>query len=155
MESLVLSLSNVIFRPKTVVALSRMYFGEDEMKTGMGSGNFADFAFTFALASVVAFAIALTVALAIAIALALAIASALAFAIMIAIGIGVKTRNQRLDPDHIFSPRAYYGMWYNGENQQKIADPPRAYYGTMEDYILLNQKTSTTVMRLSANLEPV
>ena len=94
------------------------------MKSVMGSGNFADFAFTFALASVAAFAFAFAISLtiALAIALAIAIAIALAFAIMIAIAIGGKTRNQRLDPDHIYSPRAYYAMWYNGENQQKISD---------------------------------
>ena len=100
-----MSLSNVIFRPKTVLALSRMDFDEYEMKTGMGSGQFADFAFTFALASAAAFAIALTIALAVVIALAMA--SVLAFAIMIAFAIGGKTRNQRLDSDHIYSPRAY------------------------------------------------
>merc|ERR1719397_2375589 len=110
----------------------------------MGSGQFADFAFTFALASVAAFALA--------IAIALAIASVLAFAIMIAIAIGGKRSNQRLDPDHIYSPRAYYGMWYNGENQQKIADPPRAYYGTMEDYILLNQQRNEDEMMARRHL---
>ena len=66
-----MSLSNVIFRPKTVLALSRMDFGEYDMKTGMGSGQFADFAFTFALASAAAFAIAFGVALAVALVIAI------------------------------------------------------------------------------------
>ena len=71
---------------------------------------------------------------------------------MIAIAIGGKRRNQRLDPDNIYSPRAYYGMWYNGENLQKIADPPRAYYGTMEDYILLNQQRNEDEMMARGHL---